>query len=251
MCPPIPIYFVLFILLNVAAQCNSASSTGFSLRLLPLISPESPMYPGNLSQFERTEILVETSKARAKQLASMSVSNALIQPESIHLNVYNSQSLFCVEVFLGTPKKSQFLILDTGSDLIWTQCLPCINCFQQSNPIFDPKSSSTFQKIPSYHPLCIQPFRCVNGQYVDQVTYADGSTSSGVLSSATFIFPDKKSFTELPIWVFGSANDNRGPHFSSISSCFRNFNQYLTSFKMGEVSGKNIGDPGENKGKKP
>ncbi|XP_044462862.1 aspartic proteinase nepenthesin-2-like [Mangifera indica] len=214
---PIPIYFILFILLNVAGKSDSASSKGFSLRLLPLFSPESPMYPGNLSQLERIDKLVEMSKLRAKHLASMSVSNASVGPEKIHLDVYLSRSLYCVEIFLGTPKKSQFLIMDTGSHLIWTQCLPCINCFKQSTPIFDPKSSSTYQKIPCYHPLCTQPFRCVNGQCVYESTYADGTTSSGVLSSETFTFPDKSSFTELPIRVFGCANDNRGAHFSSIS----------------------------------
>lgn len=106
------------------APLTSSKSTGFSLKLIPLFSPESPLYPGNLTQFERIQKMFEIVKARAKYLASMSKPDALAEPEDICLRVHEHNSFYSVEVFLGTPSTSQFLFLDTGSFLIWTQCLP-------------------------------------------------------------------------------------------------------------------------------
>ncbi|KAL0716441.1 hypothetical protein Bca4012_065763 [Brassica carinata] len=38
-------------------------------------------------------------------------------------------------------------IADTGSDLLWTQCKPCDDCYTQDDPLFDPKASSTYKDI--------------------------------------------------------------------------------------------------------
>ena len=40
---------------------------------------------------------------------------------------------YLVTVALGTPKKDLTLVFDTGSDVTWTQCEPCLgSCYQQS-----------------------------------------------------------------------------------------------------------------------
>ncbi|KFK37140.1 hypothetical protein AALP_AA4G218300 [Arabis alpina] len=41
---------------------------------------------------------------------------------------------YFIDVLVGTPPKHFSLILDTGSDLNWLQCLPCYDCFQQNEP---------------------------------------------------------------------------------------------------------------------
>lgn len=39
-------------------------------------------------------------------------------------------------------------MVDTGSDLLCTQCEPCQGCYKQMNPKFNPKRSSTFCDLP-------------------------------------------------------------------------------------------------------
>jgi hypothetical protein len=45
---------------------------------------------------------------------------------------------FLTQIALGTPNQSFTAIVDTGSDLVWTQCLPCESCFPQTGPEFNP-----------------------------------------------------------------------------------------------------------------
>ncbi|KAK7818694.1 aspartic proteinase cdr1 [Quercus suber] len=45
---------------------------------------------------------------------------------------------------IGTPQVDIYGIIDTASDLVWTQCVPCDICFNQIHPKFDPKNSSTY-----------------------------------------------------------------------------------------------------------
>ncbi|KAF3525087.1 hypothetical protein F2Q69_00049471 [Brassica cretica] len=40
---------------------------------------------------------------------------------------------YFMDVLVGSPPKHFSLILDTGSDLNWIQCLPCYDCFQQND----------------------------------------------------------------------------------------------------------------------
>lgn len=55
--------------------------------------------------------------------------------------VKNDEFMHLVEVTFGSPSKSQFLILDTASHVIWIQCEPCIRCFPQAYEIFNPAKS--------------------------------------------------------------------------------------------------------------
>ncbi|CAN1245125.1 Aspartic proteinase CDR1 [Linum grandiflorum] len=52
-----------------------------------------------------------------------------------------------MNISLGTPPFSIVAIADTGSDIIWTQCKPCVGCYKQDAPLFDPKSSSTYKTV--------------------------------------------------------------------------------------------------------
>ncbi|KAJ6811660.1 putative protein ASPARTIC PROTEASE IN GUARD CELL 1 [Iris pallida] len=47
-------------------------------------------------------------------------------------------------VGIGSPARPLYLVLDTGSDVSWAQCQPCADCYQQSDPVFDPSASSTY-----------------------------------------------------------------------------------------------------------
>lgn len=61
---------------------------------------------------------------------------------------------YFIDVFIGTPAKHFSLILDTGSDLNWLQCLPCHACFEQSGPIYDPSASSSYRNLSCADSRC-------------------------------------------------------------------------------------------------
>lgn len=61
---------------------------------------------------------------------------------------------YFMDVFIGTPPRHFSLILDTGSDLNWIQCLPCHDCFEQHGPIYDPSASSSYRNVTCGDPRC-------------------------------------------------------------------------------------------------
>ena len=63
---------------------------------------------------------------------------------------------YIVTVGLGTPEKYLSLVFDTGSDLTWTQCEPCITyCYKQKEPRYDPCVSTTYTNVSCSSPECI------------------------------------------------------------------------------------------------
>ncbi|KAF7836474.1 aspartic proteinase CDR1-like [Senna tora] len=111
---------------------------------------------------------------------------------------------------LGTPPVDIHLIADTGSDLIWTQCLPCDNCYTQSNPMFDPHRSSTYTPLSCTSPLChVLDDPSARACPFCNYTYAYASTSvtRGVLSKEKLSFNDAVSFDGV---VFGCGHNDTG-----------------------------------------
>ncbi|KAF9608433.1 hypothetical protein IFM89_009799 [Coptis chinensis] len=112
---------------------------------------------------------------------------------------------FYMDIAIGTPPNSYRAIMDTGSDLIWTQCQPCINCFRQPTLIFDPTKSSSFSAVSCSSKLCdaLSSPTCDNGcEYM--YSYADGSRTEGTLGTETFTF----NKVSVPKVGFGCSNDN-------------------------------------------
>ncbi|KAL1214265.1 Aspartic proteinase CDR1 [Cardamine amara subsp. amara] len=80
-------------------------------------------------------------------------------------------SEYLMKLQIGTPPFEIEAILDTGSDLLWTQCLPCLNCYNQYAPMFDPSKSSTFKYKTCDTPDHSCPYKI---DYVDK-TYSKGT----------------------------------------------------------------------------
>lgn len=145
--PPQPI--LIFFLITVSAfHLTLSKPNGFTLKLIPRDSPESPIYPGNLTTLERIERLIEFSQARARYIELTSSPNATtLYPENIRLTLLRDNFFYMVQVGVGTPATGVFLLLDTGGGLIWTQCLPCLNCYPQRTPMFDSSKSSSIKSF--------------------------------------------------------------------------------------------------------
>ncbi|GFP81602.1 protein aspartic protease in guard cell 1, partial [Phtheirospermum japonicum] len=120
-------------------------------------------------------------------------------------------SNYIVTIGLGTPKRNLSLMFDTGSELTWTQCLPCAHCYEKKDPIFKPSASSTYSKISCKSKQCSQlNYSTDTSCYRDatclyDIKYGDGSYSIGFFSK------DKLTITPtnvFPDFLFGCARNN-------------------------------------------
>ncbi|KAL5851663.1 hypothetical protein ACOSQ3_006781 [Xanthoceras sorbifolium] len=122
-------------------------------------------------------------------------------------------SNFVVVVGFGTPKKDLSLVLDTGSDMTWTQCQPCTTCYAQKEPMFDRTKSSTYVTIPKDHQFCKYVHRpgkvppsaaslCFYG-----IQYGDDSISTGFFSKETLTL---SSSDNINGFLFGCGTTQKG-----------------------------------------
>jgi hypothetical protein len=126
-----------------------------------------------------------------------------------------------MNVSIGTPAVEVLGIADTGSDLIWTQCKPCKQCFNQNPPLFDPAHSSTYKTLPCQSSSCsnLEDATCAtateysSGSDTCQYSYryGDRSFTSGSLALETFTIGSTTGHrVSLPKIVFGCGHENGG-----------------------------------------
>ncbi|KAL5077641.1 hypothetical protein RYX36_016625 [Vicia faba] len=132
---------------------------------------------------------------------------------------------YFIDVFIGTPPKHFSLILDTGSDLNWIQCVPCYACFDQNGPYYDPNDSFSFKNISCRDSRCQlvsspDPPQPCEAEEESQVCsyfywYGDSSNTTGDFAVETFTVnltkPNGESdFKILENVMFGCGHWNRG-----------------------------------------
>ncbi|XP_021805299.1 aspartyl protease family protein At5g10770-like [Prunus avium] len=122
---------------------------------------------------------------------------------------------YIVNVGLGSPKKQLSLIFDTGSDLTWTQCRPCIiSCYKQKEPIFDPSFSASYTNVSCTSATCSQLTSatgntpgCDTSTCIYDIQYGDQSFSIGYFGK------EKLSLTNTDVFdgfLFGCGQNNQG-----------------------------------------
>ncbi|KAK9212591.1 hypothetical protein WN943_001973 [Citrus x changshan-huyou] len=217
--PAATVLFLFFLTFSRLLHFISSKPTGLSFRLIPRDSPESPLYPGNLTGLERIERMIKFSDVRAAYLESSSTPSATVDAERIVFTLLREGFYYIVQVGIGSPPLNVFLLMDTGGGLIWTQCQPCKNCYRQQFPIYNSVASSTYRKLPCDHPLCQGDnnlYKCVDQQCVYSVGYGGGGTTKGVASFESFRFAtDSSSATTVDNIIFGCSNDNQNIQFAS------------------------------------
>ncbi|CAD6263550.1 unnamed protein product [Miscanthus lutarioriparius] len=63
---------------------------------------------------------------------------------------------YLVKLGIGTPQHFFSAAIDTASDLVWLQCQPCVSCYRQVDPLFNPKLSSSYAVVPCSSDTCAQ-----------------------------------------------------------------------------------------------
>lgn len=122
-------------------------------------------------------------------------------------------TLFMAKISFGEPPVPQLVAVDTGSTLLWIQCLPCIKCFDQLEKIFDPAKSLTYKNIPCQFPECSSfPLHGCDrmNNCIYTVSYLDGTSSNGFISSEQItVGTSEEGLTKIPEMVIGCANENK------------------------------------------
>ncbi|KAF0888898.1 hypothetical protein E2562_020126 [Oryza meyeriana var. granulata] len=63
---------------------------------------------------------------------------------------------YVAEYLIGDPPQRAEALIDTGSDLVWTQCSTCLRkvCAKQTLPYYNASASSTFAPVPCTEKIC-------------------------------------------------------------------------------------------------
>ncbi|KZV57914.1 protein ASPARTIC PROTEASE IN GUARD cell 2-like [Dorcoceras hygrometricum] len=120
---------------------------------------------------------------------------------------------YVVTVTLGG--RNVTMIVDTGSELTWVQCLPCKLCYTQPEPLFNPMISPSYQSVLCNSQACktlqlatgssgICGYNAATCNYV--VTYGDGSYTHGELGRDRLLLGS----TVVDSYVFGCGRNNKG-----------------------------------------
>ncbi|XP_026431294.1 aspartic proteinase nepenthesin-1-like [Papaver somniferum] len=191
----------LSILLSLA---TAVKPRGFSMKMIRSDSKESPLHSryANLTQAERFRRLVEKSKSRVRHLGSAraaaynrsSTMNPDVASVPVSLVKDDDTGFYIGEVGIGTfngqPQtfKSFYLIIDTSTDIIWTQCRGGNHYFYQDSEYYDQGGSNSYHPIPcdQQEEYCVGDFCDEDGFCLYRQGYLTGAQSSGELVKETF-----------------------------------------------------------------
>uniref|UniRef100_A0A5B6YK01 Putative Eukaryotic aspartyl protease family protein isoform 1 n=1 Tax=Davidia involucrata TaxID=16924 RepID=A0A5B6YK01_DAVIN len=99
-------------------------------------------------------------------------------------------ALYFAKIGIGTPSKDYYVQVDTGSDILWVNCVGCDKCPKKSDigielRLYDPKGSVTGEIVTCEADFCSTVFEtplagCKVGTICPySVTYGDGSSTAG------------------------------------------------------------------------
>ncbi|KAK0572854.1 hypothetical protein LWI29_038176 [Acer saccharum] len=206
---------------TVCNRSRKVSSKG-SLELVHKHGPCSELNQGRANIPSWSEILLK-DQARIRSINSKrrymnSDGNQFDQTKSKNLPFGYDTSIGGGEIYakidIGTPGQSNYVVLDTGSDITWIQCKPCSRCFKQPGPIFDPSKSSTIRTIPCKSSECnqlsVDSRGCVSNKCFYDISYGDGSFSNGYFVEDKLTFPtdNRKSKFVINNYLFGCGQNN-------------------------------------------
>ncbi|KAE8673197.1 Aspartic proteinase CDR1 [Hibiscus syriacus] len=206
----VSIFTFVFAIVSVSNLCLiQAQNSGFSIEFIHRDSPKSPLYNHLDTTYNRVTNALRRSFGRVHRLKLTTASKLEAQA-----NVIADSGEYLLNISIGTPAFDIVAIADTGSDLIWTQCKPCSQCFEQNAPLFDPTASSTYKTISCSTSQCanLEGSSCSsNNSCQYSVSYGDGSFSDGDLAADTLTLGSTSDLrVVIPNVVIGCGHHNGG-----------------------------------------
>lgn len=180
---------------------SPSSSSSFSFQL----HPRESLFNAHHHNY-RSLVLTRLRRdsARVSWITSH-LNKSNLRPEHLSAPVTSGVSQGTGEYFarigVGQPAQHFYIVPDTGSDINWIQCKPCNQCYKQSDPIFDPSTSSSYALVPCKAKQCkdSELTGCYKNGCEYDVMYGDGSFSSGVLVTETVSLGNNGSVKRVPI----------------------------------------------------
>ncbi|WZZ04120.1 protein ASPARTIC PROTEASE IN GUARD CELL 1 [Brassica napus] len=195
-----------FQLNQLEEKCHtpSFSSSSFSLQLHSRASVQGNEHSDykslTLARLDRDSARVKSLMARL-DLAVNNITKADLKPVITTMYTTEQQEIeaplisgttqgsgeYFTRVGIGNPAREVYMVLDTGSDVNWLQCAPCADCYHQTEPIFEPSSSSSYSTLSCDTPQCkaLEVSECRNATCLYEVSYGDGSYTVGDLATET------------------------------------------------------------------
>ncbi|MCO5571051.1 hypothetical protein L7F22_024782 [Adiantum nelumboides] len=193
-----------------------------------------------LSRFLWLVLLSSARSAAALTVAGL-VDDVASHEGSYLAHVVAGDGQFLVTLALGTPPSPFTAILDTGSTLLWRQCLPCQLCYPQAPlptplhctlhrnysscnsletvSIFDPLLSSSYSTATCSDSACLAyPGSCSADNTTctyDIVYIAPSAYTQGVLSYDTlslFSLLHSHKLVSVPQFAFGCSHSSKAPY---------------------------------------
>ncbi len=121
-----------------------------------LIHRDHPASPLRSTSSEKTlkERFVDALKRGNNRIQNIAHHIAIGGTKAFQSQVSSGDGEYLMPISLGTPPQKSTVIVDTGSDLMWTQCMPCDSCYPQNDALFNPAASSTYKLATCASALC-------------------------------------------------------------------------------------------------
>lgn len=199
-----PSILLLILILPFVSSSSNPAKGGLRVSLTNLKADQ------NLSPLQLIAKSIHSGKQRLDAIgASLIATNAW--GGDVQAKVYGGNGEFRMNLSIGTPPVPFLAIMDTGSDLVWTQCKPCKVCFPQPTPLFDPTLSTSFANVSCTNPLCKE---WVTSSCADRCeynnTYGDDTSTKGFLGTETLTFGSSERNVSVPNIGFGCGVENDG-----------------------------------------
>ncbi|KAG8080265.1 hypothetical protein GUJ93_ZPchr0007g4334 [Zizania palustris] len=155
---------------------------------------------------------------------------------SIQALVENGPGAYLMNLSVGTPPFTFPAVVDTGSDLTWTQCAPCTKCFPRPTPnLFQPAGSSSFSKLSCNSSFCQSlstSFRTCNATgCVYDYRYGKGYTDGYLAAETLTVGGD--SFSNF---AFGCSTENGVGNLSGLVGLARSPLSLVSQLGVGRFS---------------
>ncbi|KAG8047523.1 hypothetical protein GUJ93_ZPchr0008g13739 [Zizania palustris] len=203
-----PVFLLALVVATLLPASKCRDGVGFQLKLRHIDAH------GGYTKLQLVTRAMDRSRARVAALKTVAAAAPVVDPiTAARILVAASQGEYLIDIAIGTPPLYYTAILDTGSDLIWTQCAPCVLCEDQPTPYFQPARSATYRLVPCQSSLCAAlPYpACFQRMCAYQYYYGDYASTAGVLAGETFTFGAVNSTkVRVPNVAFGCGNINAG-----------------------------------------
>lgn len=200
----------------IATHVSTISSATKPLRIVTKLihfrSVLSPFYVSNYTMGNYTSWLEERSNTRLAYLKARTGILSTNADAEAELIAEKYGAIFLADISIGSPPVSQYVVMDTGSDLLWVHCSSCIGCdnFDEDRVIFDPNESSTYRRVLCDTTYCL-PYPEGGCNWNDEtclfkIGYVSAPSATGNLSSETLTSTTSVVETTIPNIVFGCSS---------------------------------------------